>query len=270
MRLAISMAAGFALLVGPLVHASVGAQEEPAAAAKTAEELRKEIAAWHKALATTDDAGAEARVAAAKALASLRDERAVPILVALWKKEQAARVRRHLAQALMSIGGRKSFAVLVDVACQDRSEETRILAAKWIAKQENREDAIPQFVKYLRGKKYFRNALTSLGYTEIVRNARRPDPELVAVLIDNLVTVTPKITRVPVHRAGMWRYRYPEFAARGPEVELVPVVTFEKSPNTQVRSLLYEYTRQDLGYDQLQWRKSVLQPLLKESKASQH
>jgi hypothetical protein len=187
----------------------------------------------------------------------------------LWKKEESPQKRKVLVSGLESIGTRKAFNELVKISCEDGNFEVRAQAAKWIAKQDNREDAIPQFVKYLKGKKYFRNALTSLGYTDIAKNAARPDPELVAALIDNLITVTPKHKWVPLYSDTGYVRLSRSATARQGRLKWVKVVEYEKTPNKEVKQMLYQYTSQDYEYDQAMWRKHVLIPLKMEKPKEQ-
>ncbi|HUE70534.1 MAG TPA: hypothetical protein VMP01_06555 [Pirellulaceae bacterium] len=190
--------------------------------------------------------------------------RAVAEIMARWKKEISPQQRKFLVSELEAIGTRRAFFEMVKIACEDANPEVRSQAARWIAKQDNREEAIPQFVKYLNGKKFFRNALTSLGYTEIAKKASRQDPELVAALIDNLITVIPHRKKVVVYsdpgvrvlpKIGGTHYRSNRSA------RVAWVVEYENIRNSQAKQLLYEYTSQDYEYDQVQWRKQVLKPL---------
>ncbi|HUE72225.1 MAG TPA: HEAT repeat domain-containing protein [Pirellulaceae bacterium] len=197
-------------------------------------------------------------------------DKAVAEIMSRWKKEISPQQRKFLVSELEAIGTRRAFFEMVRIACEDASPDVRAQAARWIAKQDNREEAIPQFVKYLKNKKFFRNALTSLGYTEIARKASRQDPELVAALIDNLVTVTPVIKRV--------RGFYDSGNVYGPDWGRVRrswgdrdlfVTEYVKTHCPEAKQLLYQYTAQDLGYDQNFWRKSVLTPLRKQRKEEQ-
>ncbi len=197
-------------------------------------------------------------------------DRAVAEIMARWKKEESPQQRKFLVSELEAVGTRRAFFEMVKIACEDASPDVRAQAARWIAKQDNREEAIPQFVKYLKGKKFFRSALTSLGYTEIAKKATRQDPELVAALIDNLVTVTPVIKRVQGY--------YDSGNVYGPDWGRIRrswgdrdlfITEYVNANCPQAKELLYQYTFQDFGYDQNLWRKSVLAPLKKQPKDQQ-
>jgi hypothetical protein len=80
-------------------------------------------------------------------------------------------------------------------------------------------------------------------------------------MIGRLIDVTPVRKRVPVSYDTGWhqvRYRHHR---RSYGTVPVWVTEYIQERNEQAKNLLYQYTAQDLGYDQEQWRKAVLQPL---------
>jgi hypothetical protein len=249
------------VLVAGVAPAIGGAED-----ARPVEHIRRELVEWRKTLDTKDEASAPARKVAAESIAGVHDPRAVAALGELWEIEKKANPanshRQYFVAALMNIGDRKAFLRLVEISVEDPDNEIRRRAASWIGAQDNRDDAIPLYVRYLRSAKLFHYALNSLGYTQITKKGMGPpNPELVAALIDNLITVTPVRKRVPrtiiepLHRTGRGAYRY------GGGTIWVWVTEYESSPNPDVKALLYEYTHQDLGYDQTLWRKTILKPL---------
>ncbi|HUE72224.1 MAG TPA: HEAT repeat domain-containing protein [Pirellulaceae bacterium] len=201
----------------------------------------------------------------ATAAAPAADDRAVAEIMSRWKKEISPQQRKFLVSELEAIGTRRAFFEMVKIACEDASPDVRSQAARWIAKQDNREEAIPQFVKYLNNKKFFHNALRSLGYTEIAKEATRKDPELVAALIDNLITVIPRRSWTYVYSWEVQQMRLGSATSTWghSEVNRVPIVKYDHLPNEDTRTLLYQYTSQDYEYDQRAWRKNVLAPLRK-------
>jgi hypothetical protein len=232
-------------------------------------EIRADLIAWRKVLDTSDDALAPERLAAKAGIEAIADPRAVPIILELWKKDNDAKSTKHHAlylAALKNIKGLQAFNAIVKLSVESRGEEIRREAASWIAAQDNRDQAIPIFTKYLKSQKYFQTALISLGYTEITRKAQRPlDRDFVAALVDNLVVVAAEHGSVPVYTDSGWRWRPGGYWRKGDRT-IVPVVEYEATESETTKRLLYEYTNLDYGYDQAAWRKNVVNSLPRTAK----
>lgn len=229
-------------------------------------ELRRELIAWRNVLATRDAARAEERGVAMESLRGITDARAVPILFELWEKENqrdgSFLTRGHLIEGLINIGNRPAFLKLAEVAVEDLNGENRQRAASWIGAQDNRDDAIPIFTRALKSKALFHYALSALGYAQIATKGKQPpDRDLVAALIDNLITVTPVRRRVPFTYDTGWRREYQSGQQRTQINRWVWVTELESSENEAAKILLYEYCHQDYGFDQKAWRENVLKRL---------
>jgi hypothetical protein len=256
--------------------------------------MRRELSQW-RAVADDPRRSFQERQEAAAKIEAIDDPRMTPVLREMWNRENDGRTnvgRGHLVKALQTIaegGDQRAFVIVVHASIQDRQWDIRRDAAIWIGTRENRLDAIPIFVKYLRTPYYANAALTSLGYTQIPQNPQGPpDPDLVAALIDQLITVTPHRRQVVPLYGHIWHSQPASLGGvdstrraithyyRG-VVERVLVVEYIQEPNAEAKDLLYqyvypyaaeEYRDQDLGYDQQLWRKAVLQPLRDQQRGS--
>jgi hypothetical protein len=214
---------------------------------KSIADLRFELSVWRKILDTRDDEWIDERAAAIRSIRRVNDPRAVPILAEMWHKENERAgsflVRGYYIGALINIGNGPAFQKLAEIAVEDRHWANRERAASWIGEQDSRDDAIPIYARYLRSKKQFPQALTALSYSQVPTKGKRPpDRQLVAALIDHLITETPVRKRVPV---GYWD---------GWDV----ITDYEKSENATAYELLKQYSGQDFGFDQKTWRVRVL------------
>lgn len=248
---------------------SLVAEESPTAstdaAARPVAEIRRELIAWRKVLDTSEDERAPERLAAKAGIQAIGDARAVPILVELWQKDNEAKSTKHhglYLAALKNIADVKAFNAIVKISVESRGEEIRRDAASWIALQDNRDQAIPLFTKYLKSKRFFSAAISSLGYTDITRKAQRPlNREFVAALIDNLILVTPDSESVPVYRDTGWKSFPDGHMRRRGDRDVVTIIRYSATENAEAKRLLYEYTNLDYGYDQSAWRQNVVNAL---------
>jgi hypothetical protein len=256
------------LLCGWLIVAGLARGAEPLAApAKGEAELRRELREAWKVLDSREGTSSAERGAASDVLDTCRDHRATDVLFELWEKEKELRhdARWSLIRGLQSIaeaGDPKAFRKVAEISIEDANPEFRRLAAIWVGTQANRDLAIPIFAKYLKLKKYGNVAMESLGYTQICQHPKGPpDPDLVAGMIDKLITVK-AVNKRRVRVQGPTRVqRFPAGRIWETRSNYVLLFDFVQEENANTRDLLYRYTAQDHGFDQEAWKKNVLTPL---------
>ncbi len=225
-------------------------------------EWTRKIAQWQSQLRVepTDEERA-AHLEATEALAALRDPTALPAIEKALAAEKYSGIQLQLLPAIRAIGGKEAIRILVKYACEPASETLRQKAAQLIAEMPNRDEAIPQFVRYLRGEKFQQNAIDSLALTGVTnyRSSQLPHPQLFAALVDCLFT-------------REYEYKEGEFAfdtgldirpgisgglhwsrAAGTVKATVKVAKPKQQP--LVSKMLKDYSQQDYGYESSQWKK---------------
>ena len=168
----------------------------------------------------------------------------------------------QLLPAIAAIGGKEAARILVKYACEPASETLRQKAAQLIADMPSRDEAIPQFVRYLRGAKFQQNAIDALAQTGVTnyRSSQLPHPQLFAALVDCL------FTREYEYKEGEFDYDtgnryYPSRFGRGMgwsrswgTIETTVKVAKPKQ-QPLVSKMLKDYSQQDYGYESSQWKK---------------
>jgi len=164
--------------------------------------------------------------------------------------------RKVFLEPLGAIGGRQAIATLVRLSFMDNNVHVRDAAAEAIRGMENRKQAIPEYIKYLRADRYSAAAAEALcraGLTEQVSMVEEPDPALTHALIDALVCEGTR--HVPV---VVWAYAYWRKPGGGHGSHYERRVVDRQVPigiqNPQALRALKEYTGKDHGYDKEKWR----------------
>jgi hypothetical protein len=133
-------------------------------------------------------------------------------------------------------------------------------AAEAIATMPNAEEAIPQYVRYLRLPKYCVYAARALSFNGLTkyRSGKVPDPHLFQGLVNSLVL--PDVTWIPVvywyDTGAIPTFKGPTthgyVRAWGTRQGVVQKI--DPKPNPIAEACLKEYTGQDYGYDQEKWK----------------
>jgi hypothetical protein len=269
----------------------VVAQEPPAgevSETRSAEEWRKQLLAWREEYRQAEAEGDKETAEAIKdKIRAIRDPNAQSALVGLFREERervekilhkmqrarddqadaALKAELHEArhrnlravylEALAGIGGRGVLEMLVRVSVTDNDPSVYRVAAELIRKSENRKDALPLYIRYLRSPGYAEDAAGALrgtGLAERVSMAEDPDPALTKALIDALVRKGTRYQRV-------YRYREWVHPGRGPGKGIGYTGRWESAfvphhfpiPNRSVLQTLVDYTGEDFGYDKRAW-----------------
>lgn len=263
--------AGRILLALGTILAVAGASDWSATLAddseKSVADPRFELNVWRKVLATREEDWAEERASAIRSIRSVSDPRAAPILAELWDKENETNgsffIRGYYIEPLIRIGNGPAFRKLAEISVEDRSWENRGRAAKWIGAQDNRDDAIPIYLRYLGTKDFRPQALTALDYAQIASQGKRPpNRQLVAALIDNLITVTTERRRIS-NGSSSGRRIFMDGSGSGAfdrtgAAWQVRETNYKSAQNQVAHDLLCQYTLDDYGFDQQAWRRNVL------------
>ena len=239
-------------------------EKKPAAGKSPATEWTRKIAQWQSQLRVepTEEERA-AHQEATESLAALRDTAALPALEKALAAEKYSGIQMQLLTAIQAIGGKEAIRILVKYACEPASETLRQKAAQLIAEMPGRDDAIPQFVRYLRGAKFQQNAIDALAQTGVTnyRSSQLPHPQLFAALVDCLYT------REYEYKKGEFYYSYdtgPRFNTRrgsgitrqwGSGTVETTVKVGKPKQQPLVSKMLKDYSQQDYGYESSQWKK---------------
>lgn len=162
-------------------------------------------------------------------------------------------------EALARIGGARALRRLVRVSVTDTNVSVRKAAAEWIGEMENRQEAVPEYIKYLRADRYSGAAAEALSMSRLTRQlsvVEEPDPALTNGLINALIVSRSKVIAVDYGRyyfgpgAGPGTGIMSGFDGRRAYVRAHYAVR-----NAQALKALTEYTDENYGYDRDAWRR---------------
>jgi hypothetical protein len=222
--------------------------------AKSAAEWKRQLRAWLKVLREAHRTGDDSADDLKERIRKIRDPNALPGLQAVVS-EGRDYPRLYFLEPLAKIGGRRAIKTLVEVCATDTNISVRKAAAKWIGQMPNRQEAVPEFVKFLRAPRYSGAAaegLSTSGLAQQVSTTEAADPALTNALINALVVK--RIRLVPIKS-----WSYVPRAARGPGYHYHEDLKYFRVEypvrQREVLKTLVEYAGDDYGYDQHAWRK---------------
>lgn len=224
---------------------------------KATAEWYKKIGVWSKqAKLVPTPAEKVASDAAWEGIAAAADPAAVPALKKALASEKYIIAQRKYVGPIARSGGREALDFLVKLSVEPASDSLRQEAAEAIATMPNAEEAIPQYVRYLRVPKYCVYAARALSFNGLTkyRSGKVPDPQLFQALVNSLIL--PDVTWVPVVQwfdTGVFMTRN-GLTSRGSGIREGTVKKVDPKPNPFAEACLKEYTGQDYGYDQEAWK----------------
>lgn len=225
---------------------------------KATAEWYKKIGVWSKqAKLVPTPAEKVASDAAWEGIAAVADPAAVPALKKALTGEKYIIAQRKYVGPIARSGGREALDFLVKLSVEPASDSLRQDAAEAIATMPNSEDAIPQYVRYLRLPKYSVYAARALSFNGLTkyRSGKVPEPQLFQALVNALIL--PDVTWIPIvhwYDTGSIPTGTGSGTIRFSGVSEGVVKKVDPKPNPVAEACLKEYTGQDYGYDQEKWR----------------
>lgn len=226
---------------------------------KATAEWYKKIGEWSKqAKLVPTAAEKEASDAAWEQISGVADPAAVPALKKALAGEKYIIAQRKYVLPIARSGGREALDFLVKLSVEPASDSLRQEAAEAISTMPNSEDAIPQYVRYLRLPKYSVYAARALSFNGLTkyRSGKVPDPQLFQALVNSLIL--PDVSWIPVEQwydSGFIPTGFGTGTTRSVGVSKSLVKKVDPKPNPIAEDRLKEYTGQDYGYDQEAWKR---------------